>query len=87
MGHEPFHHFGPDCFCQGGIKMVGAGKNPCPVNDIIDTGGNPGWNALGMFHSNDCLNQTLALGEQLDEPFIDHVDFLAEVCNTWFFLY
>lgn len=85
MGHEPFHHFGPDCFRQGGIKMMRAGENPGPVNDIIDTGGNAGRNALGMFHDDDRFNQALALGKQLDEPFINHVDFLAEVYNTCFF--
>ena len=59
--------------------MVGAGENPGPVNDIINAGRNAGRNAFGMFHSNDCLYQALALGQKLDELFIDHVDFLAEV--------
>ena len=65
--------------------MVGAGKNPGPVNDIIHTGRNAGRNAFGMFHCNDRLNQALALGQKLDELFIDNVNFLAEVGNTGLF--
>ena len=63
--------------------MVGAGENPGPVNDIINTGRNARRNAFRMFHCNDRFNQALALGQKLDELFIDRVDFVAEVRNIF----
>lgn len=85
MGHEPFHHFGPDRLRQGGIKVVGAGQNPRPVNDIVHARGNAGGNALCLLYGNDRLDKALALGQKLDKLFIDNVDFLAELRNTCLF--
>ena len=59
--------------------MMGAGKNPGPVNDIVNAGGNAGRQAVPVLHRNDRLNQALALGQELDELFIDDIDLLAKV--------
>ena len=65
--------------------MVGTGENPGPVNDIINAGGNAGRQAFPMLHHNNRLNQALALGQKLDELFIDNVDLLAKVGDTRLF--
>jgi hypothetical protein len=40
-----------------------------------------------MLHCDDRFNQALALGQQLDELFIDSINFVAQFRDTEFFQY
>ena len=65
--------------------MMGAGENPGPVNDIVNAGGNAGRQAFAVLHRNNRFDQALALGQKLDELFIDDIDLLAEIGDTGLF--
>lgn len=64
--------------------MMRAGQHPGAVDHIIHTGWNTGGDTVTLFDCNHSFDQALALGQKLDELFVNNIDLTAQVRDICF---